>query len=369
MPQPRITLRPKLPDGKGKPAETPKQIKVCGKPLRPKHETNRRTDTSMTVTEIAGSEEKEPIRTRFPLVFSTDEAQWGGGIEWRSPSSPSRSRRIRLFSGWPAGWLILSIVGAVVLGTLMGMTVLSTFFSGDTVHTRTIDSHLKTTPSDSESGKVLHKAGTALSLPSLQVVLLQAGSFTEKKGAQQKVDDLRSQGWAAVMSPNPPYQIYLGVGMNQDDALKLSALYQKGNVQVYLKDWQVHGDGVSIPEAQARQWFKEMTAFAEKGCQLFQRLDQQTVAQLQNGNTVTAFSQMADLEKQYQTFVIEGTRLESQLPKGSRPAFLGMMQALDLAILGAEEAQKNPNTALFWQIQEGLVRYALAYEQFVSAWK
>jgi hypothetical protein len=72
--------------------------------------------------------------------------------------------------------LILSIIGAIVLGTLMGMTVLSTFFSGDAVQTRTIDSHLKTTPSDMESGQVSHKPGTAVPLPSLQAVLLQAGS-------------------------------------------------------------------------------------------------------------------------------------------------------------------------------------------------
>jgi len=264
--------------------------------------------------------------------------------------------------------LILSIFGAVVLGTLMGMTLLSTFFSGDSVQTRTIDSHLKTTPSDLESGKVSHKPGTAVRLPSLQAVLLQAGSYSEKKGAQQTVEDLRSDGWAAVMTPDPPHRIYLGVGMNRDDALKLSVLYQKRNIQVYLKDWAVRGDGVRIPEKQARL-SKEMTVFAEKGRGLFQRLGQQTVSHLQSDNTVKAFSGMTDLQKQYQAFVIQGTQLEAKLPKQAKSAALGMMQALDLAVQGAEEARKNPSSALIWQIQEGLVRYVLAYEQFVSAWK
>ncbi|MBN2910167.1 hypothetical protein JQC72_11705 [Polycladomyces sp. WAk] len=369
MPQPRITLRSQSPDGKGESAEAPKQIKVCGKPLSPKVETNRDVPTSMT-TEAVRSKEEESIRSRFPLVFSTDEEQWGEGIGWRSPSSPPRSRRNRvsLFSGWPAGWLILSIFGAVVLGTLMGMTLLSTFFSGDSVQTRTIDSHLKSTPSDLESGKVSHKPGTAIRLPSLQAVLLQAGSYSEKKGAQQTVEDLRSDGWAAVMTPDPPHRIYLGVGMNRDDALKLSVLYQKRNIQVYLKDWAVRGDGVRIPEKQARL-SKEMTVFAEKGRGLFQRLGQQTVSHLQSDNTVKAFSGMTDLQKQYQAFVIQGTQLEAKLPKQAKSAALGMMQALDLAVQGAEEARKNPSSALIWQIQEGLVRYVLAYEQFVSAWK
>lgn len=369
MPQPRITLRSQSPGGKGELAEAPKRIKVGGKPLSPKVETNRDNPTSMT-TEVVHSKEEESIRSRFPLVFSADEEQWDEGIGWRSPSSPLRYRRNRvsLFSGWPAGWLVLSIIGAIVLGTLMGMTLLSTFFSGDAVHTRTIDSHLKTTPSDMESGKVSQKPGTAVSLPSLQAVLLQAGSYSEKKRAQQTVEGLRSEGWAAVMTPDPPHRIYLGVGINRDDALKLSVIYQKRNVQVYLKDWAVRGDGVRIPEEQAR-WSKEMTVFAEKGHQLFQRLGLQTVSHLQSDNTVTAFSGMNDLQNQYQAYVIQGTRLESKLPKKAKSAALGMMQALDLAVQGAEEAQKNPSSALVWQMQEGLVRYALSYEQFVSAWK
>lgn len=180
-PTPDHTAFP-VPGGKGEPAEAPKQIKVGGKPLSPKVETNREDPTSMT-TEVVRSKEEESIRSRFPLVFSTYEEQWDEGIGWRSPSSPlhSRRNRVSLFSGWPAGWLILSIIGAIVLGTLMGMTLLSTFFSGDAVHTRTIDSHLKSTPSDLENGKVSQKPGAAVSLPSLQAVLLQAGSYSEKR--------------------------------------------------------------------------------------------------------------------------------------------------------------------------------------------
>jgi len=45
------------------------------------------------------------------------------------------------------------------------------------------------------------------------------------------------------------------------------------------------------------------------------------------------------------------------------------MMAADQAVQSAREASRNPSAALAWQAQEGLVRYALAYEALVSSLK
>ncbi len=287
----------------------------------------------------------------------------------RPPFTEKRSKRPGFAQRWrqPMGMMLLSVGAALVLGTIMGFSILSLFFSDDPVlSSRSIDSHLERNPSP--GGESASKRQDLFSLPDLKAVLIQGGSFTEKERAQQTIQSHRSKGRAAVMTDTSPHRIFWGVANNRDDALKLSVTYEKEKADVYLKDLHVKGDQVRLPEGATREVEKELSRFVKDGHQIFRRLAESTTSFLGSASS-SRFSDPTHLEKTHRRMMEAGTRLEKQLPSGTRSPLQDMMMAADQALQSAREARQNPSAALAWQTQEGLVRYALAYEAFISSLK
>jgi hypothetical protein len=297
---------------------------------------------------------------------SGSEIHWGVS---RPPFTEKRSKRpgFAQRGRQPMGMMLLSVGAALVLGAIMGFSILSLFFSDDPVlSSRSIDSHLERNPSP--GGESASKRQDLFSLPDLKAVLIQGGSFTEKERAQQTIQSHRSKGRAAVMTDTSPHRIFWGVANNRDDALKLSVTYEKEKADVYLKDLHVKGDQVRLPEGATREVEKELSRFVKDGHQIFRRLAESTTSFLGSASS-SRFSDPTHLEKAHRRMMEAGTRLEKQLPSGTRSPLQDMMMAADQALQSAREARQNPSAALAWQTQEGLVRYALAYEAFISSLK
>lgn len=321
-----------------------------------------------------GQERKPSVEERFlspadrRRIGSPDsEIHWGVS---RSPFSKGRAKRPGHVkqSRQPMGTVLLSVGAALVLGTIMGFSVLSLFFSDDpALSPRSIDSHLERNPS-SESESASKEQESVLPLADLNAVLLQGGSFTEKERAQQAIQSHRSKGRAAVMTDASPHRIYLGVAKNRDDALKLSVTYQKEKVDVYLRDLNVQGDRVRLSEKTIQAVKQDLPRFVEDGHQIFQTLAGSTTSFLGSSSS-PSFPDPSNLVEVHRRMMDAGTRLEKQLPSGARPHLQDMMMAADQAVQSAREASQNPSAALAWQTQEGLVRYALAYEALISSLK
>lgn len=309
---------------------------------------------------------------QFKKVFQTEEPKKKDVIEWGSPGNPFLSKRKwrKKTDSNNLTQLLLSIGGAILVGTVMGFSVLNLFFSDDSTHSSSsIDDHLpdsnvtQVKKEHSSTGSGSSTAGTSVPLPALQVVMLQAGNYSEKAGAQKMVQNYRTQGLAAVMSQQAPYRIFLGVGMNRDDALKLSAIYQKQDVDVYLKEIKIQG------HVQKEQSDK-LSTIISTGHKLVQELGEASVRDIKSDSSqAPAFTFQPSMINQYQQFVTKSQTMEASLPEPAKESLAEMIRALDQAVQSGQEAQKNPSQALLWQIQEGLVRYVTAYEQLVQTSK
>ncbi|MBO2533888.1 hypothetical protein SAMN04488025_10880 [Planifilum fulgidum] len=301
------------------------------------------------------------------LGSSDAEIHWGVP---RSPITKKRMKRPGYAKGkrQPMGTVLLSVGAALVLGTIMGFSVLTLFFSDDpALSSRSIDAHLERNPAPEEKA-ASEERKSAFSLADLNAVLIQGGSFAEKERAQQAIQSHRSKGRAGVMTDASPHRIFLGVAKNRDDALKLSVIYQKENVDVYLKDLKVKGDGVRLSEEAMQAAGEDLSRFVEDGHRIFQTLAESTASFL-GSSSPAGFPDPKGLEEVHRRMMDAGTRLEKQLPSGARPHLQDLMMAADQAVQSAREASRNPSAALAWQAQEGLVRYALAYEALVSSLK
>jgi stage II sporulation protein B len=366
----RINVRAKHAPGlAGRP---PGKVKKLANGLnKPKPEVKNSVQLKTVDQEKASREKLPPIRPKQPAPGPriSPSALLAGArnvIEWGSPANPFLKRKTgqrKAFSS-RVTHLFLSILGAVLLGTAMGFSVLNLFFSNDpsTHSSRSIDDHLP--PSTGTEVRLSEQdsattAGSDQELPPLSVVMLQAGHFKEKEGARKMVQDFRTRGLAAVMSEYEPYRIFLGLSLTRDEALKLSSIYQNQQVDVYLKDMRLGGKVRAEGEA-----IRKLRAVLERGHRLFGKLSEASVREIrENGATPSPSSFDPGWMDQHRQFVIEYQGIAAGLPSAAREPMTEMIRALDQAVQSGNEARRHPSQALLWEMQEGLVRYVLAYER------
>ncbi|MFC4078385.1 hypothetical protein [Salinithrix halophila] len=318
-----------------------------------------------TVAKPEGRERgtREPDRARTPwTVLEVDEE----GIEWGSPYSRKRSTQGKK----AVGALLLSIGAAVMIGTLMGVVVLSLFFpEGSDSSAGSIDSHLKTVPSEVEkeiAGKKKESKQEipTVTIPKLTAVLVQGGTFQEKAGAGKTVMNQRTQGLAAVMTDKAPYRIYQGAALNKGEAQKLSAGFKEKKGEVYYKDIQL-GKDVPLPKGAETAWKKDLPTALREGNRIFTTMAKLTVKGVSSPGTDLDFqSARKDVNQAYTRFSKVRDSVEKGLSDQTMADWIQMVRAMDLVVQSTQT--EKPNKTVLWQIQEGLVRYALAYEKFIE---
>ncbi|MBA4602714.1 SPOR domain-containing protein [Thermoactinomyces mirandus] len=290
-------------------------------------------------------------------------------VEWASPNNPFKHKKTRSKKDTSRIWqIILSAVAALIIGTVMGFSVLNLFFAENSTHSsRSIDDHLQLPSPATEKRNQVHET-TVLTqtLPPLQAVVLQAGNFSEKAGAEKTVKQYRVKGLAAVMSEQAPYRIYLGLAPDRDLALKLSAIYHKLNVSVYLKDVHLNGETSLKTEV-----YNPLNQALKLGNQLFRKLSTGSAQAIgaSTSDKALPFEMTEELSREYQQFVVQTQSVKNQLPSEAGQALDRMIQSMDQAVQSGTAGRKNPNQALLWQMQEGLARYVAAYEQLLQTLK
>lgn len=320
----------------------------------------------LAVSAPADAESSSSWESSVPWVWGMEKEE---SVEWGKPYS---------YKGLPdkkmVGSVVLSIVGAVLLGTLMGFLVLSLFFSGEAdTSSRSIDSHLRSTPDETKPSQQNAQAKeeektTSLQLPALSGIMVQGGTYQEKERAEKAVRQLRSEGWAAVMSADSPHRLLLGIGTEKDDVAALSSFYEENGQKVMLKDHQVAETNLSLSEKNKEVMEKKVAPLVKEGHRIYTLMAERTSQGL-TGSERSLQPVWTKVEESSKKVSSLARGLEEDLPQEARTPLIQMVQSLDQVVQSGQTNVNSPEEAMLWQIQEGLIRYALAYEKFVAAVK
>ncbi|TCP68564.1 hypothetical protein [Baia soyae] len=300
---------------------------------------------------------------RFRKVFSIEDDREAEIIEWSSPHTPSRKPNKRKFN-WKKTWLqiVLSIVGATVLGSIMGISVLSLFFSGDSQKrpTNSIDSHLIP---QNDSKQETPVQGDPNHFPELPVVLMETGSYGDASAAQKGVFELRAKGFASVLSFTSPDRIFVGMTIDEKQAGQLSNFLKQKGVPVSSKKVQ------SSQKETKKQIDSKLQSFIQLGNEMVQEMTPLTVSQLTSSKEPPPFPFKAEYLEKHRKLLTDGQEIANSLPQTSKNYLSEMIRGIDQSVQAAGEAQKNPNTALLGMIQEGLIRYSTSYQQLIESFQ
>jgi stage II sporulation protein B len=301
--------------------------------------THPRRPIYVQTTKIRKSLESKP---RISPIIQTDDV-----IDWASPGKPFA--RVEKKQSRPLLQLCISIAGALLIGTVMGFAVLALFFSDQNATNHSIAAHVS-----EQQKKPAAISQQLLTLPKLQVFFLQAGNYQSKASATKMVETYRTKGFAAVMSAQAPYRIYLGVAADKTMAQQMADKYKQQGISVYIKQQTLQGQGKKLAG---------LLDTLQIGNQLFNDLQTISTAKLAADKTTPL---PTDLSQRQQAFM-KANQLSNGYPTEVQTAMVKLARGLDQAIQGAEELQKHQNDTLAWFIQEGLIRYATGYEYLLAA--
>lgn len=311
-------------------------------------------------TKKIGKSETKPKVNPHIIPFPVEEEK-RDIIDWSSPGKPfgQEKKEKRAFVH-----IFISIAGAILVGTVMGFSVLALFFSDHpNTNTKSIDAHLPKTseksPVDQDQKKQKPAAVVPanIQLPVLQVSLIQAGNYQSKSSATKVAEQYRTKGFAAVMSDQAPFRIYLGVATNKTNAQQLAKRYAAKGITVYVKNQTLTG---KVPKLEG------LMDTLKIGNQLFAQL--QTIS-LQGITKSQHKIQLPSDLKEKQFVFMKANQKSTAYPAETRAAMMELARGLDQAVQGAVELSKHPNATLAWFIQEGLVRYTTGYEHLLYSLK
>lgn len=313
----------------------------------------RPTTTTRVFSSKTAPQEPVSLLARCINYVSKNKA-----IAWGVSSNAFHKRASGNSNTWMH--LLISIAAAILVGTVMGFSILTLFFSDNPVlSSRSMDSHLSNV-SVVQPVSTLKKS--TLMLPEMNTVFIQGGMFADYQRANQKLKEYRKMGIRAVMTDKSPYRIYLGMSPNRDDALRLSVLFQKKAIPVYLKESNVSGE-VTLAETQKTQ----LGNLLEEGRDMVNALGSLSVQKIQLNTApmspVVIPAQLAEKEKRFEAGV---NQLLPLLPsKASKEALKGMQQSLTGAVRSAVQLGNAPTQGLLLTLQEQLMAYPLSYEKLL----
>jgi hypothetical protein len=279
-------------------------------------------------------------------------------IDWSSPGKPFAREKKERPSLVP---IFISIAGAILVGTVMGLSVLALFFSDhSSANNNSVHTHSSKTSEETSAVKKSEKpktaASTSINLPELKVSLLQAGNYQSKSSATKVAEKYRTKGFAAVMSDQAPFRIYLGVAANKTSAQQLSKRYSDKGITVFVKSQTLSGKGTKM---------EGLLETLQIGNQLFTQLQAISVESITKSKKIQIPSDL----KEKQLAFMKANQKSNAYPAETRKAMMELARGLDQAVQGAVELSKHQNTTLAWFIQEGLVRYTTGYEHLLYSLK
>ncbi|MBS7529241.1 SPOR domain-containing protein [Hazenella sp. IB182353] len=318
-----------------------------------------KTKNQLKESHNGNSQEKKPKLAASKKAISKEKRPSHDSpnrIEWGAESNPFHQKKNQASRKTAFKQLMLSIIGALLIGTIMGFSVLKLFFSDRTGSSVTIDTHLPQTTTKQIASK-------NIVWPSLNAVLLQAGSFSEKEGAEKMLQIYKQKGVQAVMSKQAPYRIYLGIAPDREQALLLSNSYQAKGIQVYMKTLNTPSKQMEVPHIDTEL----NTEGIKNGLELFHQLSTASTSFFKPGtNQRETFTHDGEWNKMHQSFLTTMNQMKPNISSNMKPLLEEMIRAFDQVMLDVKEAQKKPSAEMTAKLQESLIYYALSYESLIN---
>lgn len=276
----------------------------------------------------------------------------------------------------PTYWwkLVLSVVGAVGTGLLLGYAALSFFYgdSGTGMADSLATSEQRNGAADpagvGTSGLPITgtddtgKNSIPVQVAAQSYYLLQYGVFSTPEGAKQARDELLTAGLAAGLDPADGNRVYAGMSSDREQAKLLSNGLKTQGIELYVRE-------VALPGAEQVVFNGNGDAvdnyFAVSG-QLLSELSGQSASLLSSGQTGTAAntSAVSDLHMQWSEAI-------KVLEQGVSPEITNICAELEKSmsrgISALNEYNKNKAQALLWEVQESMLSFLTSQRQLLAA--
>ncbi|GAB7386556.1 hypothetical protein BSNK01_03910 [Bacillaceae bacterium] len=333
----------------------------------------------------AATEERFVHLRRVREKMTSSEGEKAERIERINEEQEMRERladigRQRRFPWYRRPWaqILLPALGAVALGILFGLLVLTTFAGEGRENDAALSPAGKPAsdapPAAGAPESAIPERGANAAAPKASFVppaqtyyVVQAGAFSDRERAEDVRDEYLRKGWAGIIVSQKPYYLFSGVAKEREQAMLLVRFYEKQGIPVYLKEWVIAGnDPLAVPLqegdggpssffAQAERLFGLFTSFSAAGIAGNHMQEEQG----SGGGQAVRWQEMQELHR---AALEAGRRLFTGLAEGERQAGEAMLNGLTKAFTAAEHYRKQPSQAYLWQVQQAMLEYVQSYQ-------
>lgn len=313
------------------------------------------TQSYFTSNIIDFNQLKEERETREQPYWDDGNRKWVPKLPPNKRKKKPADRLKNTLSGLPIS-LIMAGVSAIIVGVGFGFMVL-TAFTGDADQSTTAS----LVPANEAIETVANGQAAAVTLPDLSVEIVQGGAFSSSEKGNEIVSSIKSRGQAAVLKTDgDPMFMFIGLGLQKEEAGRLSQIYQQHGQDTYVKPFAVNGSMHSVENEAVKEFFAQ-------GGGMFNDLARFSVAGL-SGQSY-ALENIDTFLEQYQKWNNQGSTVIAELPaeaQGHAEQFLSSMAGAATQIEGYKGNQEEAN---LWGIQQHLLEALLAYDAFVQTIK
>jgi hypothetical protein len=255
-------------------------------------------------------------------------------------SFPSIQKK-RNKSTYPFKTLFLAIISALVIGTSFGMVVLH-LFTKDLAQpafevTQSIDSEGTVGEAEPEAEPSNGIQEVPITLPAIEVFVVQGGMFSSAEAAAPIVDGLKGEGFAgALINHEDKYYLFMGIGISDLVSKTMANTYETAGKETYVKAF-------SIPEVMTEGDPSMVTA--EK---LFNHLI------LYSSNKFTSMPESVNWDEIKTTY-------DELAAKGTDSSFVNTVMESYKAV---EAYHGSSSNADFWSSQQALLTSLQEYQKW-----
>lgn len=291
--------------------------------------------------------------------------------------------RMNRFSGLSSSAkLFFTIASAVGLGLVMGMMVLNIFSnlnvdqapSSSTAHPQAGEPSLGQAgapPMNSGEQLTLIPSGTVqgnqVHLPARTYYVVQAGAFSEKQVADESLQMHMQKGWAGILlGDEAPYRLYAGVASSKEEAMLLGQYYREEELDIYVKEHVT--EAVSGVEVTVNgETLSKLPSFLAKGEELVKQMGSLSARGIMNPSTELAQKDWQQLQELHRSFLEEGKALFLNWPEQGKKEGEELLRQLTEAMNALDAYYKQKHPTYLWNVQQALLRYVEAYDQFMAS--
>lgn len=294
-------------------------------------------------------------------------------------------RRLQTRKKKDGATLVLSGIGAILTGILIGSFVFS-FFRGNTDLPATAPETVLGSAEGASSGETPDwppgfEAGTfpdngtpsagmtgpeaaVQQLPEQMYYVVQNGVFRSREGADTAADQLRDKGLAGAVEEGDILAVYAGMALDRDDALLIAQQLQAEKLELFIKP--VVLPEISLPSGSDAATVALLACLAD-GRMLadlmleasLRHLGKTTPEPIPDGHWQT-------LKAAHQQW----TEAANRVPDLAEDQMAAASQAMNRAMAGGmaamEQYAKSPSEAYMWQVQSAMLEYLIAQKQMLA---